>query len=274
MLPAVAGAAAGFAWLLRRSGRAARLAAAAAPGLAAATVAWGAVAVAAALQRPTFTIRDTARSLRSGGEKVLTGDLANTFSLETPFRAFASRDLAHAHLGSGWVNADWRALGATHWLGDTPPGRIGIRQPAPSEAVLESVHGLWPDRSDRPRRSLYVSRLPAAALGSASAPGQAQPVVERDELAAEAREAAALHQPEVPEQRRPHELAPAAEVVARALAGEQPQTAVGGARRARRDDDEAPVRAQDAGDHAAGGVEVLHELQRAHHDRAVDRLRR
>jgi 4-amino-4-deoxy-L-arabinose transferase-like glycosyltransferase len=124
----------------------------------------GAVAVITSLWSPTYTLRDASRALRAGfGSKVLTGDLANTLALETPFRAFPCFDLATMHLRGGWVNGDWRARGATHWIGDRPPGGKGWRPPPPAEAVLQSAYPIWPDAEGHPRITVYVSSLPSGA---------------------------------------------------------------------------------------------------------------
>ncbi len=124
----------------------------------------GGAAIAASLAAHTDTIRATSRELASRpGGMVLTGDLANTLALETPFRAFVHRDLEATRLGKGWVNLDWRALGATHWVSDMPPGRSGSRMKAPAGALLESSHPVWPDRAGRARLTVYVSVLPKTA---------------------------------------------------------------------------------------------------------------
>jgi len=128
----------------------------------------GAAAVITSLWAPKYTIRDASRALRAGfGSKVLTGDLANTLALETPFRAFPCLDLATMDLRGGWVNGDWWVRGATHWIGDRPPGGKGWRPPPPPVAVLESVYPIWPDAKGQPRITVYVSSLPSRATDRA-----------------------------------------------------------------------------------------------------------
>jgi hypothetical protein len=128
----------------------------------------GAVAVLTSLWAPTYTIRDASRALRADiSSKVLTGDLANTLALETPFRAFPCFDLATMGLQGGWVNGDWRGLGATHWIGDRPPGGKGWRPRPPADAVLQSVYPIWPDAKGHPRITVYVSSLPSGAADRA-----------------------------------------------------------------------------------------------------------
>jgi hypothetical protein len=148
-----------FGWTERLTSREALAAA-----LLAATV--GAGSVLAAMASPTFTVRDASRALQEdGSDKVLTGDLGNTLAFETRYSAFACRDLAAEGLGSGWLNGDWRARGATHWVSDAPPGATSPagRTPAPSGAALMSVFPVWPDRRGTPRLTVYVSLLPVVA---------------------------------------------------------------------------------------------------------------
>jgi 4-amino-4-deoxy-L-arabinose transferase-like glycosyltransferase len=120
---------------------------------------------------PTYTLRDTARALTADGvPKVLTGDTANSLSLETSYRAFVRRDLALMHLGRGWINQDWRALGATHWVTDRPTEAGPPERPVP-DAVLLSAYPTWPNRRGQPRRTVYVFALPT--MGVALAPRSA-----------------------------------------------------------------------------------------------------
>jgi len=162
-LAALAALGAGLAaLLLHASGLAQGLARARLPwrALAAAVALVGAAASAASVLPATFTIRDTARALgREPPPRVLAGDVANSYALETPFRAFVTRDLSTMGMGRGWVNGDWRALGATHWLVDRPAAEPPPAAPVPG-AVLESTHLVWPDRSGAARRKLYVFALP------------------------------------------------------------------------------------------------------------------
>lgn len=155
-----------FVALLSRRGLGLRLAGAASVRMVTlAAVLIGAAAIAASMAWRTDTIREASRALGSGPTpQVLTGDLANTLALETPFRAFVHRDLQATHLGTGWVNHDWRALGATHWVSDRPPGQPGSRMPAPAGAVLESSHPVWPDSWGRARLTVYVSALPSGTI--------------------------------------------------------------------------------------------------------------
>lgn len=128
--------------------------------LAAAVALWGGLASAAGISNVTHTMRDASRALATGGaNKVLTGDVANTFSIETPYRAFVCRELSTMGMGVGWVNGDWRALGATHWLVDRPATEAPPPLPVPG-AVLQSASGVWPDAEGRSRRVLYVFTLP------------------------------------------------------------------------------------------------------------------
>jgi hypothetical protein len=130
-------------------------------GASAASAAVGAVVIALPMAAPTFTMRDASRALAAGDRpRVFTGDLANTLAMETRAFAFVYRDLAASSLGTGWVNQDWRGLGATHLVSDRPPGQLGPRTPSPEGAVLESSYPVWPDRRGRPRITVYVSRLP------------------------------------------------------------------------------------------------------------------
>lgn len=129
---------------------------------AALVVGCSALASAAALRHPTYSMRETSRALATGGvPKVLMGDTANTFSLETPFRAFVHRDLAQARLGIGWINGDWRALGATHGLTDGAASRPP--EPPAEGASLERTFEVWPDAEGRPQESLQLWSLPQAA---------------------------------------------------------------------------------------------------------------
>ena len=123
-----------------------------------------AVASVSTLVVPTFTIRDTSRALAEPGvSKVLTGDVGNTFSLETPYRAFVCRDLAQLGLGTGWVNGDWRAMGATHWIATGPPDQEArSARPVPG-AEIESTWKVWPDVTGNSRFSIHVYRLPRDA---------------------------------------------------------------------------------------------------------------
>ena len=129
---------------------------------AALVVGCGALASAEALRHPTYSMRETSRALAIGGApKVLMGDTANTFSLETPFRAFVHRDLAKAKLGIGWINGDWRALGATHWLTDGPASRRP--EPPTDGAKLERTFEFWPDSEGRLQESLQLWSLPQSS---------------------------------------------------------------------------------------------------------------
>jgi hypothetical protein len=88
------------------------------------------------------------------------GNAANSFSLETPYRAFVRRDLAAVSMGTGWVNGDWRALGATHGLTDRWVGQDREPQAPIDGAVLESTFDVWPDASGHARRVVHLWRLP------------------------------------------------------------------------------------------------------------------
>ena len=120
----------------------------------------------------TFTVRDAGRALTSDGTpRVLTGDFASTLSLETPYRAFMSRDLETMGLGKVWKNRDWRALGATHWLSVYAVDRAATKEaPAPG-AVLESSYPIWPDSHGHPRLVFDRWRLPALEVAPAKRDG-------------------------------------------------------------------------------------------------------
>lgn len=136
-------------------------------------IALNSTVVVASMWSPTYTLRDTSRLLRTTlGSAVLAGDLANTLALETPFRTFLCLDMGTMHLRGGWVNGDWRALGATHWVGDVPPGGEGWRPSPPAEAVAHSSYPAWPDAMGQPRITIYVSSLPRAETerGAADSP--------------------------------------------------------------------------------------------------------
>lgn len=144
------------------------------PALTAAVVALSSVVVATTMWSPTYTLRDASRALHSSlGSAVFAGDLANTLALETPFRTFLCLDMGTMNLKGGWINGDWRALGATHWVGDVPPGGKGWRPSPPEEAALHSSYPAWPDAAGRPRITVYVSTLPHAETGriGGTAPG-------------------------------------------------------------------------------------------------------
>ncbi len=131
----------------------------------------GALADLAPVALATYTVRDAARDLtRSPVVRVLAGPFANTLSLETPYRAFVVRDLASMGMGTGWINRDWAALGATDWVGDVPPGGTGGREPPPPGAVLTSRTDVWPDAAGHPRTTMFLSALPASSLRPRSTP--------------------------------------------------------------------------------------------------------
>ena len=132
-----------------------------APGLALLVLGWSCLCAGTIVWKPTFTIRDTSRALAVAGEsRVLMGAAANTLSLETPYRAFVRRDLAAMKMGSGWLNRDWRALGATHGLTDRWVGQDPEPRPPVDGAILDSSFDVWPDLSGRPRRVVHLWRLP------------------------------------------------------------------------------------------------------------------
>ena len=136
------------------------------PAATLAVIALSAAVVAASVWPRTYTFRDTSRALRAElGSAVFAGDLANTLALETPFRTFLCLDMGTMNLKGGWINGDWRALGATHWVGDVPPGGKGWRPSPPEEAALHSSYPAWPDAAGRPRITVYVSTLPRAETG-------------------------------------------------------------------------------------------------------------
>jgi 4-amino-4-deoxy-L-arabinose transferase-like glycosyltransferase len=133
----------------------------AATALAILVVAWSCLCSTSAVWRPTFSERDTSRALASDGKpKVLMGNVANSLALETPYRAFVRRDLASAGMGTGWINGDWRALGATHCLTDGGVDQVRGSQPPIEGAVLESSFEAWPDASGQPRWLFLLWRLP------------------------------------------------------------------------------------------------------------------
>ncbi len=126
------------------------------PSLAWAAVIGGAVASSGVVARPTYTVRDAAHALAArSATEVLTGSVADTLALETPFFAFERRDLATWRMGSGWINEDWRKLGATLWI-----GYRADEEPPDARSVLEAVYPVWPDRAGRERILLRVYRLP------------------------------------------------------------------------------------------------------------------
>jgi len=129
--------------------------------LAVLVVAWSACWSATVVWRPTYSMRDTSRAIaKAGPGSVLMGQAANTLALETPFRAFVRRDLAFTRMGTGWINGDWRALGATHALTDLWVGEEPNPQPPIEGALLESSFPVWPDHSGQPRRVVHLWRLP------------------------------------------------------------------------------------------------------------------
>ena len=108
-----------------------------------------------------YSVRDASRALVVGsGSRVLVGDPANTLSLETPYFAFLRRNLAGMNMGTGWLNEDWKAFGATHWLEYGPPEAPPPPPPVPG-AILRNRFPLWPDNSGRERTIVFLFELPA-----------------------------------------------------------------------------------------------------------------
>jgi 4-amino-4-deoxy-L-arabinose transferase-like glycosyltransferase len=125
------------------------------------------------LRARSYSLRDTSRALVDpGASRVLVGNVANSLSLETPYRAFVRRNQADLGLGTGWINRDWRALGATHWLTDLWIGEEPEPRPPTEGAVLVRSYPLWPDASGRSLRVLHLwSLVGAAALDPQRDPG-------------------------------------------------------------------------------------------------------
>jgi 4-amino-4-deoxy-L-arabinose transferase-like glycosyltransferase len=123
----------------------------------------GAATIAIPVARRTYTIRDTARALSSApGVAVLAGDVANTMALETPYRAFVWRDLARLGLGTGWVNGDWRARGATHCVAASPASTPFHDVWCPPGATLVSSAGMSPSTSGDLRLRFDLASLETA----------------------------------------------------------------------------------------------------------------